>query len=142
MNSKYPSKYSNGKTVSAAQYIAEIVCERIAKKQNRDLHYRFWVNEEWAKEYKGQLAASYKLLKQYDAKAIINALQTSGGRKIYSLRAPHLSAMIDKEQKILDSQPKPEVKKIDRNLFDKGKIEIKKNNILDKLRDIDGGSTR
>jgi hypothetical protein len=142
MNQKFPSKYSNGKNVSAAQYIAEIVCERVAKKQNKDLHYRFWVNDEWAKEYKGQLAASYKLLKQYDAKAIINALQTPSGRKIYSLRAPHLSAMIDKEQKILDSQPELQVKKIDRHLLNKGKTEVKPSNILDKLRDIDGGSTR
>jgi hypothetical protein len=142
MNQKFPSKYSNGKEVSPAQYVAEIVCERIAKKQNKDLHYRFWLNDDWAKEYKGQLAASYKLLKKYDVKAIIKALQSAGGLKIYSLRAPHLVAMIDREQKILDSKPEPTIKKIDRNFLDKGKTEIKPTNILDKLRDLDGGTTR
>ena len=142
MTKKFPSKYSNGKSVNAAQYIAELICERIAKRTKRDLHYRFWVNSDWEKEYKGQLAASYKLLKKYDVKAIINALQTSGGSKIYSLRAPHLVAMIDKEQKILDSTPEPTIKKIDRNFLDKGKIDIKPTNILDKLRDLDGGTTR
>jgi len=35
-NNLFPSKYSNGKSVTAAQYIAEFICERIAKKQNKD----------------------------------------------------------------------------------------------------------
>jgi ribosomal protein S25 len=140
--SDFPSKYSNGKSVSAAQYIAEMVCERIAKKNKKDLHYRFWVSEEWQKEYKGQITAAHKILKNFDAKAVINALLTDDGRKIYSLRAQHLMDMIRKQQTILDNTPEPVLKNIERNLFNKGKMDIKSNNILDKLRDIDGSSTR
>lgn len=139
---KFPSKYSNGKDVSAAQYITELVCERIAKKDKKDLHYKFWVSKEWQKQYKGQITTAHKLLKDFDAKAIINALLTDQGRKIYSLRAPHLLDMIMTQQKILENTKEPVLKNIERNLFNKGKAEIKSNNILDKLRDIDGSSTR
>lgn len=139
---KYPSKYSNGKSVGPAQYIAEFICERIAKRNKLDLHYRFWVNEEWEKVYKGQLTAAYKLLKQYEPKAVLNALNSKEGSKIYSLRAPHLPAMIDKEQKILSSLPEPKAKNIERNILDKGRSDrsSKKSNILDKLRELDDRS--
>lgn len=139
---EYPSKYSNGKTVSEAQYIAEFICERKAKKQKVDLHYRFWLSKEWEKEYKGQIAAAHKLLKKYDAKTIIEALNSSQGIKIYSLRAPHLGDIIEKVAAKKKNDPVPKSKNIERNLFDKGITHIKKTNILDKLKEIDDGTTR
>lgn len=138
---EYPSKYSNGKMISAAQYIAEFICERKAKKQKTDLHYRFWLSKEWEKEYKGQIAAAHKLLKIYDCKSIIDGLNSIQGLKIYSLRAPHLSGIIEQAIKKKKNQPVPKNKNIERNLFDKGKNEIKKVNILDKLKEIDDGIT-
>lgn len=138
----YPSKYSNGKTVSAAQYIAELICERKAKKQKKDLHYRFWLSKEWEKEYKGQIAAAHKLLKKYDPATIVEALNSSQGIKIYSLRAPYLEDIISKVSESRAKRPEPKLKNIERNLFDKGKVEVKKTNILDKLKEIDNGSTR
>jgi len=45
---KYISKYSNGKQVSAAQYITELICENKARIEQKDLHYRFWNNKEWS----------------------------------------------------------------------------------------------
>lgn len=137
---KYPSKYSNGKTISAAQYIAEIVCERIAKRTKRDLHYRFWLSAEWEKEYKGQIAAANKLLKAYDPKRIIDALSSLYGQKIYSLRAPHLKDIIDKTPIVAEINNKVPNRIIERNLLDKGKVTIKPKNILDKLKDIDNDS--
>ena len=135
--SQYPSKYSNGKMVGSAQYIAELICERSAKRNNKDLHYRFWVSPEWEKEYKGQLAAAYKLLKTYEDKAIINALLSTKGIRIYSLRAPHLVSLVIEYQKKLVQTPIPVVQKIDRYLLSKGSNEAKKKNVLDKLKDID-----
>ena len=41
----YPSRYSNGKTVSAAQYITELICEHKANIEKLDLHYKFWTNK-------------------------------------------------------------------------------------------------
>lgn len=139
---EYPSKYSNGKMVSAAQYLAEFICERKAKRQKADLHYRFWLSEQWEKEYKGQIAAAHKLLKNYDCKAIIDGLNSSAGVKIYSLRAPHLEDIIKRSIASKKNQPVSKPKSVERNLLDKGKIELKKNNILDKLKEIDDGTTR
>lgn len=133
----YPSKYSNGRNVTPAQYIAELVCERVAKKLNKDLHYRFWVNPEWEKEYSGQIAAAYKLLKAFDDKAIVNGLLTAQGLKIYSLRAPHLIDIIKKQQAILDNTPKPKPQIIERNFLATGRINTVRHNILDKLKDLD-----
>jgi hypothetical protein len=139
---KYPSKYSNGKEVTAAQYIVEMICERIAKKNKKDLHYRFWISPEWEKEYKGQIAAAHKLLKKYDFNTIVHALKSTEGSKIYSLRAPHLSDIIDKTALIRKQQPILQTKNIERNLLDTGKIKHNKLTIIDKLKEIDNGITR
>ena len=140
---EYPSKYSNGKTVSSAQYIAEFICERLAQKQKKDLHYRFWLSKEWEKEYKGQIAAAHKWLKKYDSKVIISALNSRDGSKIYSLRAPHLGDIIERASNEAKNQKQPEIKTIERNLLDKGRIGNKKNNgVLDKLKETDNGTTR
>lgn len=135
---KFPSKYSNGKEVTAAQYLAEMICERVAKKNKKDLHYRFWLNKEWEKEYKGQIAAANKLLQKYDIKHIISALLTNHGQKIYSLRAPHLVDMIIAASKVkVETKPVPDV---ERHIDSIGKTNNSKRNILDKLKDIDNGS--
>lgn len=136
---KYPSKYSNGKTVSAAQYITEIICEHLAKKEKRDLHYRFWVNKEWQKFYKSQIFSANKLLKQYSEKAIIEALKTTAGQKIFSLRAPHLLAIIDQQERILAAKPAPAAPvAIERNTDNKGvQTTHKTKSLIDKLKELD-----
>ena len=141
MTKKYLSKYSNGKEVTAAQFITEIVCERIAKKNKQDLHYRFWVSKEWQKQYKGQIGTANKLLKTYEPKDIIDALLSNDGRKIYSLRAPHLSGIIDQIASQRALSPVLPLKKIQRNFLEEGKATNNKaRNILDKLKDIDNDS--
>ena len=138
---KYPSKYSNGKEVTAAQYIVEMICERIAKRNKKDLHYRFWMSKEWEKEYKGQIASAHKLLQKYDFSDIVNALKSTDGIKIYSLRAPHLSDIIDKTVSIRQNQPAMKTQNIERNLLNKGITKSNKNTILDKLKELDNGIT-
>lgn len=138
---KFPSKYSNGKEVTAAQYLAELICERVAKKNQKDLHYRFWLHPEWEKEYKGQVAAANKLLSQFDIKHIIGGLNSYRGQKIYSLRAPHLIDMIKQYMK---TNPMPtknhNTPQIERDIKTYGRNTTKNNSILDKLRNIDDGN--
>lgn len=95
---KYPSKYSNGKTVSGAQYVTEIVCENKAMREKRDLHFRFWTEPYWEKFFKNQIASANKLIKSYDPIDIAKALKTPTGQKIFSLRAPHLKKIIETEE--------------------------------------------
>lgn len=134
---KYLSKYSNGKLVTAAQFITEMVCERLAQKNKIDLHYKFWLSEDWQKSYKNQIPAANKLLKKYSAKAIIDALLSPVGKKIYSLRAPHLEPIIENIESKLKSAPKPVTKNIQRNLLDTGSKTKTSKNIIDKLKELE-----
>lgn len=137
---KYLSKYSNGKTVSSAQYITEIICEHLAIKNKKDLHYRFWLSKEWQKFYKSQIFTAHKLLRKYSDKAIIKALQCDDGKKIFSLRAPHLIAIIERHETLLSQQKTEQAVDIIRNIDSHGRNKLTKKNILDKIKDIDNGN--
>lgn len=133
MSDRYPSKYSNGKQVSGAQYVTEIICENKAKKDKKDLHFRFWIEPYWEKFFRNQIASANKLIKSYDPIDIAKALKTSAGQKIFSLRAPHLIRMIETEEqkrKILESKPSIQIERKE-NLVTKSHQPNK--NILDLL---------
>lgn len=134
---KYTSKYSNGKLVSAAQYITEIICENKAKKDKKDLHYRFWTTKYWERYYKDQIASAYKLLKKYDTKAIINALKSDQGQKVYSLRAPFLEPIIVQMQEKIDSENTVLSKELDRSEKKIFRNNHQKSNIISRLKDLE-----
>jgi hypothetical protein len=134
---KYPSKYSNGKSVSAAQYITELICEKKAKLDKKDLHYRFWDNKEWSRYYRDQVASANKLLKKYNETAIIRGLNNPKSAKIYSLRAPHLPAIIEQEQKLLESENKELSIVIERPQEVVFNVAKSKSNIISKLRKLE-----
>ena len=91
---KYLSKYSTGQS-SAAQYITQIICEH---KATEDLPQYFWRLPKWASFYRQQIISANSLLRIYSAAAIIRALELPIARSIYSLRAPHLDALIKAEE--------------------------------------------
>lgn len=141
MSKKYISKYSNNKEVSAAQYITELICEHKAKKDKLDLHYRFWLNKEWSSYYRNQIATAYKLVKKYDDVAIVRALKNPKAAKIYSLRAPHLTPIIEEEQTKLSAENKNltiELNRVENIKFRSSATNNNnKKNIFSKLKDID-----
>jgi ABC-type Fe3+ transport system substrate-binding protein len=138
---KYISRYSNNKEVSAAQYITEIICEQKAKKDKVDLHYKFWTNKKWSLFYRNQIGSANKLLQTYSAKAIIKALLSKEGQKIFSLRAPHLPAMIQDAESQIAQENSTLTKHIDRKdsvVFKDYSSSIHhKKNIISRLEDID-----
>jgi len=138
MTNKYISKYSNNKEVSAAQYITEMICEKRAKMLKLDLHYRFWTNKEWASYYRNQIGSANKLLKEYDCRAIIRALNNPKSVKIYSLRAPHLIAIIQSEQELIEKENTDLKQTYERKTDTKYLTgNSKKNNIISKLKDLE-----
>jgi len=138
MSDKYISKYSNNKPVSAAQYITEMICEHKAKKEKKDLHFRFWTLKEWSRYYRDQIGSANKLLKQYSAKAIVMALKEKDAENIYSLRAPHLPPIIERCQKVIESQNTTLSLELDRSEKHTFRSNTpKQKNILSKLKDID-----
>lgn len=112
---KYISKYSNGKYVTAAQFITELICENKAKQEKKDLYFKFWTTKEWSVFYRNQIASANKLVKQYNPQAIVRALKTAQASKIYSLRAPHLIPIIEQESELLEKENQQLTKDYDRN---------------------------
>lgn len=73
-----------------SQYLAEYVCRREANKKKINLPEKFWNLPEWKVKYKKAIIAANKLLKIYDIKAILYALEKV--KWCYSL---HLSSIKD-----------------------------------------------
>jgi ribosomal protein S25 len=139
MKNRFPSRYSNGKLVSAAQYITELICENKAKINKEDLHYKFWTTTKWSQYYRNQIASANKLIKTYDPLAIITALKDNRASKIYSLRAPHLEAIIEQYQKQIESTNQDFTLSIDRAKNKTYKKNKNTKNIISKIKDIDNG---
>lgn len=139
--SKYPSRYSNGKMVTAAQYITELICEKKARKDGGDLPQEFWKQDKWASYFRQQIVSANGLLRIYDAQAIIRALKSNASFSIFSLRAPHLDDIIKKEQAALEVQEMKqaastiEIKRVD--VTSKPRQSQKSVNVLSKLKQLD-----
>lgn len=95
---KYHSRYSES-FVSSAQYICELICEHKAQSLKKELPIRFWKLTEWASYFRSQINTANALLKKYDEKAIIRALNNPKSKKTYSLRSPFLLPIIEEEHK-------------------------------------------
>jgi hypothetical protein len=124
--------------INPAQYITELICHRKAQSEKRDLSVKFWESDYWSAYFRSQIPTANKLLKKYDAEAIIKALKHWKAKNIYSLRAPHLIPLIEAEQKIIDSKPPVVESALD---VVEGNIPIqrvKENKALNKLKDLDG----
>lgn len=140
MTDKYLSKYSNGKYVSSAQYITEIICENKAIKDKGDLHYRFWVTKKWSAFFRNQIAAAHKLLEKYPPSAIIKALTSTEGKRIYSLRAPHLESIVQQKFDEIEKENKTLTKTYNRSKDVTFRKNTTNTNILSKLRNLDNES--
>jgi hypothetical protein len=134
---KYISKYSNGKSITAAQYITEIICENKARQDKKDLHFKFWTNKEWSAYYRNQIATANQLILKYNEQAIVRALKSKEAEKIYSLRAPHLIPIIEKEEKILISENKQLSKEYNRSEDKIYKTQSTNKSILSKLKELE-----
>lgn len=137
--SNYPSKYAGGGFVTAAQYITEIICEKLAKKNKKTLTLKFWENDDWSKFYRQQIIVANGLLKIYSDKAIVAALRSNKAWSIYSLRAPHLDAIIQEEEaKIKKVTTENVIEVSDKENLTHRKTEGK-SSIISKLRELDNG---
>jgi hypothetical protein len=94
---RYESGYGGG-PVSAEQRLAEIMCERQAKKTKVSLGLMFWRDPCWARVYRYQLVLAKALFKKYDAAAVGRALRSPEGRNALTLNAKWLDPLFEREQ--------------------------------------------
>lgn len=98
--SRYMSKYG-GNNITPANYIVEMICERLALKDKLGaLPMKFWALPKWKKTYMMQLLTANSLLKLYSPQAIIAGLRKHP--KVYSLRAAWLDDTFKEEQEKVD----------------------------------------
>jgi hypothetical protein len=136
--SKYPSRYSPEKFVHAAQYITEVICEKKAQIDKKELPIKFWELDEWRKFYKYQITLANKLLKKYGEHSIIAALKDKRMWRTYSLRNPFLENVI-KEYKAKQNIAREIAKKVEYDFSEKETYESnnKKKSIISKLEDLE-----
>ena len=102
--SKYQSP-STGEYCTCAQYVAEIMCTRMAQKENEGTRaYKFWNTEKWKKTYQHQVVLANRLIKKYSTKAIVRAVNSRELKSVYSLRYPKIESVIQKYQKIIEQE--------------------------------------
>lgn len=100
-NDKLYTSEISGLKVDAAQYLAELMCSRLAAKRKQKLPQKFWSLPEWKLLFKQQKIAAYSLLKIYTPDVIIKAVKRKEVEWIYSLRYPGLNQLcIEEEAKI------------------------------------------
>jgi len=98
---KYNSLYHPGKQVTAAQLITEIICEKKAFQNDKELPEQYWKIKKWENYFKSQVVVAHKLVKKYPPDQIIRALNRIDAKTIYSLRNPYLLSLIKLEERIL-----------------------------------------
>ena len=138
--SRYQSNYG-GNYTTAGNYIAELVCERLAAKDKVTLPVKFWNTDKWKKIYLMQLLAATSLLKMYEPVAILNALKKNW--KCYSLKAKWLDDDFKLEQSKLDVMKKrdegcfsAELERVDTQERPREAF-INQTSVKSKLRDLD-----
>lgn len=96
MNSEFSDK-----CITPAQKLAEIMCQRMAKKKGVALPYRFWQFSEWKVTFRRQVQLASALLKIHTFKAIINALNRNETKNVYSFAGKWWQYLIPLEEERL-----------------------------------------
>jgi len=134
--SRYPSRYSPGKFITEAQYILELVCEKKAKVDKKELPIHFWDLPEWQAFFKMQLRRVHTLLKKYDMKAILAAINKCW--KLYSILPAWFEQKVKEEQSVLEKMPIIDsFEPINRNIEKTGADRVVPTNIKDKIMGLD-----
>ena len=100
--SKYKSP-STGEYCTCAQYLAEIMCTRMAQKKNEGTQaYKFWNTDKWKKTYQQQVILANRFAKKYDPRAMVKAINSPELKRVYSLRYPKIEQVFAKYQRIIE----------------------------------------
>ena len=126
----------DGRMTTAHQYITEIICKRIAKKDKRgEITSKFWNQETWKTTYRYQIIQARSLLKLYSVEAIIKGLNACP--YCYSLGAKFLDEKIkieeEKIERIKKNREEQNAEKAIKAELGEVKIDIQENKVPRKL---------
>lgn len=102
--SKYQSP-STGEYCTCAQYVAEVMCTRMAQKDNEGTQaYKFWNTDKWKKTYQHQVILANRLISKYSEGALSRAINSRELSRAYSLRHPKVNDVVRKYDITLKSE--------------------------------------
>lgn len=100
----FQSRFGGG-WLTSSQYLAEGMCDRMARKEKTSLPAQFWVTSDlWKRHFLTQIRFANALLKLYGIEAILKGLRHPKGKTVYSLGARWLDPLIKEEQRKIDQQ--------------------------------------
>lgn len=91
----FQSRHGGG-WATPAQFIAEILCERIARKEKKDLPSKFWNLPSWKRTYMQKILEANASLKLYSPNAILGFLRRTP--MAFSLRGGWVIPILQEEQ--------------------------------------------
>lgn len=132
---KITSDFTDLGPVTPPQKMAEMMCERQAKKAGKRLPDRFWNDDDWHDVFMLQLFRANQLLKKYPAEVIFKVL--SDMPWVYSLLGKFLIEKFEKELKMIPAPKNIDI--VEEDLQPRKQVETKEQNVLSKLRELDDG---
>jgi hypothetical protein len=110
----FKSRFGAG-WITPIQYLAENMCDRIARRDRVQLTDHFWLGSKaWDKEFCLQTVHASVLLRKFQVEAILAALRTTRGKNLYSLGLKSvLIPLIEREQLRLDTEKKAAAVKVE-----------------------------
>lgn len=138
--SKYRSP-STGEPCTAAQYIAEIICQRIANKEKvGTLTYKFWNQPKWKKIYIRQVSLANKLIKDY-GDDFVRFIKGKSGNWILSLGARDVRKKFEQFRSTLkEAKPTKVEEPIEKAVF-KSRRSFGSKTIFQKIKEIDNDTS-
>lgn len=122
---------STGEYCTIGQYIAEILVQRKAERENvGSLSYKFW-NKTQKKEYTRQVQSVSKLISTFGESAVFDYI-INISKRVYSASPKWVKDEIAKHKKYIDKQPKKDYVKV---------AEVNKENITSQPRKTFGRKT-
>lgn len=141
--SKYPSRHKPGTYVTVGQWLGELMCERKALRETKELPRAFWLkmkenelNIKWSKYLKLQTQQAYKLIKEFGEDRVVESVTSH--KTMYSL----LPKWVKKYITDYKMKPKREPKKEEPKVYKENpkvntNTRFRKKNILDILEEED-----
>lgn len=124
-----------------AQLLTEFICQRIAQKNDEVLIESYWKLPRWKAIFQKQVIKATAFLKVYSYQAIIKALSTKEGVKIYSFYYPRLPELCAIEQEKIDklndriAKSRPQTQEQEIKIEQESKKTFGRKSKIDKLRD-------
>ena len=134
--SKYRSP-STGDYCTAAQYIAEIICQRIADKDKiGTLAYKFWNQPKWKKTYIRQVSLANKLIKDY-GDDFVRFIKSKSGSRIISLGTKDIRKKFEMFRSNLTTEKPIEVKEPQEKAVFTSRRSFGSKTMFSKIKEID-----